>query len=204
LVLFLFAGLLTALGDAVTGLILLDNYWLQSLIAGALGVIFTRFAFIGHEASHRWCSPPRPPTTYRPLEGFGACHVRSLSESCRDLHDGTRDQAGEHRVRLRTIHVPTHRHAEVTPGNQQAGPETGLEAIRVWTRQHRASPTQERRVCLFEPVEDRQIRVRPGVEKREVASWRELMKRNPKRSDRCSCRRQDHSGRAIVEQYAPT
>ena len=29
-VLFLFAGLLTALGDAVTGLILLDNSWLQS------------------------------------------------------------------------------------------------------------------------------------------------------------------------------
>lgn len=52
LVLFLFVGLLTALGDAVTGLILLDNSWLQSLIAGALGVI-TRFAFIGHEASHR-------------------------------------------------------------------------------------------------------------------------------------------------------
>jgi fatty acid desaturase len=53
LVVFLFAGLLTALGDAVTGLILLDNSWLQSLIAVALGVIFTQFAFIGHEASHR-------------------------------------------------------------------------------------------------------------------------------------------------------
>jgi hypothetical protein len=33
LVVFLFAGLLTAFGDAVTGLILLDNSWLQSLIA---------------------------------------------------------------------------------------------------------------------------------------------------------------------------
>ena len=53
MVVFLFAGLLTAFGDAVTGLILLDNSWLQSLIAVALGVIFTRFAFIGHEASHR-------------------------------------------------------------------------------------------------------------------------------------------------------
>ena len=53
MVLFLFAGLLTALGDAVTGLILLDNSWLQSLIAGALEVIFTPFPFIGHEASHR-------------------------------------------------------------------------------------------------------------------------------------------------------
>jgi fatty acid desaturase len=68
LVLFLFAGLLTALSDAVIGLILLDNSWLQSLIAGALGVIFTRFAFIGHEALHRLCSPPPPPTTYLPLE----------------------------------------------------------------------------------------------------------------------------------------
>ena len=99
MVLFLFAGLLTALGDAVTGLILLDNSWLQSLIAGAVGVIFTPFAFIGHEASRRSCSHPRPPTTYRPLEGFGACHVGSLSESRRELHDGTRDQAGEHRGR---------------------------------------------------------------------------------------------------------
>lgn len=53
MVLFLFAGLLTALGDAVTGLILLNNFWLQSLIAGAVGVIITPFAFIGHEASHR-------------------------------------------------------------------------------------------------------------------------------------------------------
>jgi fatty acid desaturase len=53
LAVFLFAGLLTAFGDAVTGLILLDNSWLQSLIAVALGVIFTQFAFIGHEASHR-------------------------------------------------------------------------------------------------------------------------------------------------------
>jgi fatty acid desaturase len=34
-------------------LILLDNSWLQLLIPGALGVIFTQFAFLGHEASHR-------------------------------------------------------------------------------------------------------------------------------------------------------
>jgi hypothetical protein len=35
--------------------------------------------------------------------------------------------------------------AEVTPGNQQAGPQTGLEAIRLWTRHTGASPTQGRR-----------------------------------------------------------
>ena len=37
----------------MTGLILLDDSWLQLLIAGGLGVLFTQFAFLGHEASHR-------------------------------------------------------------------------------------------------------------------------------------------------------
>ena len=49
----LFAGLVLALGGAVTGFILLDDSWLQLLMAGALGVILTQFAFLGHEASHR-------------------------------------------------------------------------------------------------------------------------------------------------------
>ena len=49
----LFSGLVLALGGAVTGLILLSNSWLVLLIAGALGMIFTQFAFLGHEASHR-------------------------------------------------------------------------------------------------------------------------------------------------------
>ncbi|MCA0252054.1 MAG: acyl-CoA desaturase [Actinobacteria bacterium] len=49
----LFAGLVAALGGAVTGLVLLEDSWLQLLIAAALGVIFTQFAFLGHEASHR-------------------------------------------------------------------------------------------------------------------------------------------------------
>ena len=48
-----FAALVVAFGGAVTGFILLDNSWLQLLIAGALGLIFTQFAFLGHEASHR-------------------------------------------------------------------------------------------------------------------------------------------------------
>jgi fatty acid desaturase len=51
--LLLFTGLVVALGGAVTGLILLGDSWLQLLIAGALGLIFTQFAFLGHEASHR-------------------------------------------------------------------------------------------------------------------------------------------------------
>jgi len=49
------------LGGAVTGLIFLDNSWLQLLIADALGVIFTQFASLGHEASHR--QVPASPTS---------------------------------------------------------------------------------------------------------------------------------------------
>ena len=48
-----FAGLVLAVGGTVTGFILLDESWLQLLMAGALGVLFTQFAFLGHEASHR-------------------------------------------------------------------------------------------------------------------------------------------------------
>lgn len=49
----LFTGLIAALGGAVTGVVLLQDSWLQLLIAAALGIIFTQFAFLGHEASHR-------------------------------------------------------------------------------------------------------------------------------------------------------
>jgi fatty acid desaturase len=48
-----FAALLLALGGTATGMVLLDSSWLQLLMAGALGVIFTQLAFLGHEASHR-------------------------------------------------------------------------------------------------------------------------------------------------------
>ncbi len=48
-----FATLVVALGGAITGFMLLGNSWLQLLVAGALGIIFTQFAFLGHEASHR-------------------------------------------------------------------------------------------------------------------------------------------------------
>lgn len=48
-----FVALLVALGGTITGIILLEHSWLQLLMAGALGLIFTQFAFLGHEASHR-------------------------------------------------------------------------------------------------------------------------------------------------------
>jgi fatty acid desaturase len=49
----IFAVLVLALAGSGTGMILLDDSWLQLLLAAALGVIFTQFAFLGHEASHR-------------------------------------------------------------------------------------------------------------------------------------------------------
>ncbi len=46
-------GLLMALSGAVAGMVLLGDSWFQLLMAGALGIIFTQFAFLGHEAAHR-------------------------------------------------------------------------------------------------------------------------------------------------------
>nr|WP_232500043.1 acyl-CoA desaturase [Agromyces humatus] len=51
--LMLIGILLVALGGAIAGFILLGDSWFQLLIAGALGLIFTQFAFLAHEASHR-------------------------------------------------------------------------------------------------------------------------------------------------------
>jgi fatty acid desaturase len=49
----IFAVLVLALAGSASGMILLDDSWLQLLLAGGLGLIFTQFAFLGHEASHR-------------------------------------------------------------------------------------------------------------------------------------------------------
>ncbi|MEJ3404726.1 acyl-CoA desaturase [Rathayibacter sp. YIM 133350] len=49
----LFSGLVVALAGAGAGFVLLGDTWYQLLIAGALGIIFTQFAFLAHEASHR-------------------------------------------------------------------------------------------------------------------------------------------------------
>ena len=51
--LLVFSALMLALAGVATGMILLGDSWLQLLMAGALGLIFTQFAFLGHEASHR-------------------------------------------------------------------------------------------------------------------------------------------------------
>jgi fatty acid desaturase len=51
--LLLFTAITLALLGAIAGFILLGDSWYQLLIAGALGVIFTQFAFLAHEASHR-------------------------------------------------------------------------------------------------------------------------------------------------------
>jgi fatty acid desaturase len=45
--------LILSLGGIATGMILLGDSWLQLLMAGALGIVMTQFAFLAHEASHR-------------------------------------------------------------------------------------------------------------------------------------------------------
>jgi fatty acid desaturase len=49
----MFSVLTVALGGAFTGMAFLGHSWFVLLIAGALGLIFTQFAFLAHEASHR-------------------------------------------------------------------------------------------------------------------------------------------------------
>jgi fatty acid desaturase len=51
---FLMFGLVTAaLGATALGVMLLGDSWYQLLMAGALGIILTQYAFLAHEASHR-------------------------------------------------------------------------------------------------------------------------------------------------------
>jgi fatty acid desaturase len=49
----LFVSLVIALAAAIAGMSLLGDSWFQLIIAGALGLIFTQFAFLAHEAAHR-------------------------------------------------------------------------------------------------------------------------------------------------------
>jgi fatty acid desaturase len=49
----MFSALVVGLAGAATGFVLLGDSWFQLLIAAALGLIFTQFAFLAHEASHR-------------------------------------------------------------------------------------------------------------------------------------------------------
>jgi fatty acid desaturase len=48
-----FSAIIVAMGAAWVGFAFLHNTWYELLIAGALGIIFTQFAFLAHEASHR-------------------------------------------------------------------------------------------------------------------------------------------------------
>jgi fatty acid desaturase len=48
-----FAVLIAGLGAAGGAFVLLGQSWLQLIIAGVLGVLFTQFAFLSHEAAHR-------------------------------------------------------------------------------------------------------------------------------------------------------
>jgi fatty acid desaturase len=48
----MFSAITLALAAAGAGFILLGDSWFQLLIAAALGIIFTQFAFVAHEASH--------------------------------------------------------------------------------------------------------------------------------------------------------
>jgi fatty acid desaturase len=49
----IFAALIGALAATIAGMLLLGNSWFQLLLAAALGLILTQFAFLAHEASHR-------------------------------------------------------------------------------------------------------------------------------------------------------
>jgi fatty acid desaturase len=50
--LLVFGILLVVLGSAGTGFVLLGRTWFQLLIAAVLGILFTQFAFLAHEAAH--------------------------------------------------------------------------------------------------------------------------------------------------------
>jgi fatty acid desaturase len=49
----MFSVLAVAMAGTWTGYILLGESWFQLLMAGAMGIILTQFAFLAHEASHR-------------------------------------------------------------------------------------------------------------------------------------------------------
>ncbi|WP_188950409.1 fatty acid desaturase, partial [Glutamicibacter protophormiae] len=45
--------LTTLLAGTITGMVLLGESWFQLLMAAALGLLLTQFAFLAHEAAHR-------------------------------------------------------------------------------------------------------------------------------------------------------
>jgi fatty acid desaturase len=49
----LFSILITAVGGAWAAFAMLGDSWFQLIVAGVLGLLFTQFAFLSHEAAHR-------------------------------------------------------------------------------------------------------------------------------------------------------
>ncbi|MDK8171846.1 acyl-CoA desaturase, partial [Curtobacterium citreum] len=49
----LFGGLVATLALAWVAFSFLGDSWFQLIVAGVLGVLFTQFAFLSHEAAHR-------------------------------------------------------------------------------------------------------------------------------------------------------
>lgn len=49
----MFSIITLALGGVITGMVLLGDSWYQLLMAAALGIILTQYAFLAHEAAHR-------------------------------------------------------------------------------------------------------------------------------------------------------
>ncbi len=49
----MFSIITFALAGAIVGFILLGDSWYQLIVAGALGIILTQYAFLAHEAAHR-------------------------------------------------------------------------------------------------------------------------------------------------------
>lgn len=49
----MFSIVTAALGGVITGFILLGDSWFQLLMAAALGIILTQYAFLAHETAHR-------------------------------------------------------------------------------------------------------------------------------------------------------
>ncbi len=57
----LLLAILVVVGTGIwAAFFLLGNSWLQLAVAGALGVVFTQFAFLGHEAAHQQVFASRP------------------------------------------------------------------------------------------------------------------------------------------------
>ena len=118
-----FGGLVLALGGAFTGIALLRDSWFQLLIAAALGIIFTQFAFLGHEASHRQVLNSGPANDHvgrvpgRVLRRHELLVVDEQAQPAPRQPEQGR-QGSRHRARQHLLHLEERRGAEgiLAPG----------------------------------------------------------------------------------------